>query len=416
MRVTKMSLVSLMLTLFAFGCVETTVSDLGESNSELGMAKATPSSLQSTEEVLHDSIEAKIDVQEFEDNLLLAISLYNPYRCIWTGDLYLEHQLPSGELLTIGRAYGVRIPGGRTISGHVLINKPGDLGDHLFAIKAYQIDGQARKPFNNCLLSSTDTDAVCNGPVEQLDMAFSDDVIESEFDELYPESTEANCAYYLRSIWVDLMLEPHRTTIDVMGMWENITRTDWKGDLYVEMVTPYNEIENLRMDSGVSIPAGIGFCSLDEIERPSQPGIYVFYAKALHRAGYADDIWSNPGTTEIFAVCNRQLCEFIEPDQSRATLTLTGDSSIFLASDFFSEFTNITLEYNHRRFDITDLCRIRQYMEGDKINMEVQFNTMNLPIGPRTWAKYTIQLHPMPVVPPGAKTSDSLWIFTNGPE
>ncbi len=60
--------------------------------------------------------------------------------------------------------------------------------------------------------------------------------------------------------------------------------------------------------------------------------------------------------------------------------------------------------------------RIRQRHVGGKNYIEVHFNTFNLPIGPRTWAHYTIQLHPMPVIMEGSKISDSLWIFTNGAE
>jgi hypothetical protein len=55
-------------------------------------------------------------------------------------------------------------------------------------------------------------------------------------------------------------------------------------------------------------------------------------------------------------------------------------------------------------------------MSGPKNFIEVHFNTFDLPIGPRTWALYTIQLYPMPTIPADAKTFDGIWVFKNGPE
>lgn len=131
------------------------------------------------------------------------------------------------------------------------------------------------------------------------------------------------------------------------------------------------------------------------------------------------------GTTEIDAVCNGELCELIEPDQDRAGIELKGRSMIHLESDFFSEFTRVTMEILvnngdgipvYRSYDITEFCEIRQYPSGGKNQIAVHFNTFRLPIGPNTWTHYTIELHPMPPVPEGAKTSDSLWILTHGGE
>jgi hypothetical protein len=126
--------------------------------------------------------------------------------------------------------------------------------------------------------------------------------------------------------------------------------------------------------------------------------------------------WVNPGTTEIIGVCNEHLCERIAPDQRRARLELTGRSAIHLESDFFSEFTRVTIAYDGWQFDITDRCRIEQHWSGATNHMVVSFDTMDLPIGPDTWAHYTIELNPMPPIIEGAKLSDDLWIFTNGPE
>jgi hypothetical protein len=122
------------------------------------------------------------------------------------------------------------------------------------------------------------------------------------------------------------------------------------------------------------------------------------------------------GTTEIIAVCNTAMCERIAPEQRSARLTLTGQSVIDLESDFFSEYTTVSMAYGGSTFDITSLCKLSQYPAGGKYHTRITFDTMNLPIGPRTWAEYTISVHPMPGVPAGAKLIDSLWILTNGPE
>ena len=123
-----------------------------------------------------------------------------------------------------------------------------------------------------------------------------------------------------------------------------------------------------------------------------------------------------PLTTEITGVCNRVMCELIEPEQEIAEIVLTGRSSIHLISDFFSEFTTVEMSYGDLTLDISEYCEIRQNIFGPLNHIDVHFNTFYLPIGPRTWAFYTIQLHPMPPAPTGAKTSDDIWIFTNGSE
>jgi len=93
-----------------------------------------------------------------------------------------------------------------------------------------------------------------------------------------------------------------------------------------------------------------------------------------------------------------------------------GQTTIHLISDFFSEFTTVEMSYGDWNFDITEYCEVRQNIFGPLNHIEVLFNTFNLPIGPRTWAFYTIQLNPMPPAPIDAKTSDDIWILTNGPE
>jgi hypothetical protein len=123
-----------------------------------------------------------------------------------------------------------------------------------------------------------------------------------------------------------------------------------------------------------------------------------------------------PGTTEITSVCNEVICELIEPEQTTADITLLGNSVIHLESDFFSDFTDVTLDYSAMTFDITDYCKIEQYWVGLKNHVEVSFSTFDLPVGESAWARYTVELHPMPPVPEGAKLSDSIWIATSGDE
>jgi len=123
-----------------------------------------------------------------------------------------------------------------------------------------------------------------------------------------------------------------------------------------------------------------------------------------------------PGTTEITSVCNEVICELIEPEQGTASITLLGNSVIHLESDFFSDFTSVTLDYSTAVFDITDLCEIKQYWVGPKNHIEVSFSTFDLPISESAMARYTVELHPMPPVPEGAKLSDSIWIATSGNE
>ena len=120
------------------------------------------------------------------------------------------------------------------------------------------------------------------------------------------------------------------------------------------------------------------------------------------------------GTTEITAVCNQIICELIEPEQEKAEIILSGDSTIHLVSDFFSEHTSLTMAYGDSNFDITDLCRIEQDICCSENHIGVYFNTYELPIVTNDIARYTIRLNPMPPVPERFKFEDSLWIHTCG--
>jgi hypothetical protein len=182
------------------------------------------------------------------------------------------------------------------------------------------------------------------------------------------------------------------------------------------MTGPDGGLQIVRRDLAVRIRPGLGFSTHDRARLPGV-GVYRFSARALHRDGSAVARWNDPGTTEIVGVCNRTICELITPDQQQAGLAFTGPSSIHLESDFFSETPpTVWLEYGSWTFNITDLCEITQTPSGPSNHVAVRFNSMDLPIGPRTWARYTIELHPMPVVPPGAKLRDSIWVLTNGAE
>jgi len=123
-----------------------------------------------------------------------------------------------------------------------------------------------------------------------------------------------------------------------------------------------------------------------------------------------------PSTTEITAVCKGEMCELIEPEQTAASITFTGSSSIHLESDFFSSFTQVDLYSESFSGDITGFCDVNQVPNGPRNSIDVSFNSYDLPIGPSTWARYTIQLNPLPPPPSAAKTSDQIWVLTDGPE
>jgi hypothetical protein len=367
------------------------------------------------------------------DRLALKASFYNPYRCTWYGHLFLEREDPSGNFHTIGRRYRTEIPGGTRISGRLIIRRPVDEGPHRFFARAYHPDGGDREPFFNTLLDPSDNGDSSSGD-QGSELVISNKVLHSSFDVKIEEdhsdlTDQSPCDDEITAtpapIDVRLSLEPGKRVIKVMTCWKNGSPDLWSGDLYIDVTNPAGGLYIVRRDLGVRIPEGVGFCTYDKTRRPTRPGVYLVTSRALRRDGSDEARWLNPGTTEINAVCNGELCELIEPDQNRAGIELKGRSSIHLVSDFFSEFTRVKMEYLvntgdgiplYRSYDITEYCEIRQRWVGSDNHMEVHFNTFRLPIGPRTWAHYTIELHPMPPLPTGSKTSDSLWIFTNGGE
>jgi hypothetical protein len=359
-------------------------------------------------------VDVSLSVVDSGSYLVLDVRISNPYRCDWRGDLYLETQVPPGAVTSVGRSYGLVVPGGGALGMSVRLARPTEIGTHVFFATAYRSDGEDKESFNNCspLGASCSSSPAAIGPMrgQEATASASASLVGAE---------PADCATALLPappIRVDLTLNVQPQQVSAMSAWGNTTRLDWTGDLYVDMTSPSNEITLVRREIGTLIPAGIGFCTSDDVRRPAAPGVYVVRARALHRDGGAKALWQNSGTTEIVAVCNSVMCERIAPDQSGASIALTGPSSIDVESDFFSEYTTVTLAYGGQSFDITDRCQLNQYPDGNKSHTHIAFDTMNLPIGPRTRAEYTIRVHPMPMVPPGAKLTDSLWILTNGPE
>ena len=374
---------------------------------------------------LRERIEVGLHVRTEGDQVLVGVRFHNPYRCHWKGDLFLEREAPDGSVHHVARRYGVEIRGGSTVGGTVILRRPDAVGTHLFSARAFQWNGGDEERWMNCELRSTDSLVSATACPERAEIADGDlivarEVLDAQIDDepsLVDDSALIPCLENVRPpIHSDVTLRTYREYVDVMTEWQNRTREYWRGDLYIDVVTPDNYIKVLRRDRALTIAPGIGFCSLDRHSRPNVPGVYLVTSRAMRREGGADQRWVNPGGTEINAVCNGEVCELIRPEQRRAGITLTGRSVIHLESDFFSEFTRVELAYGGGRFDITDQCRIRQYASGDKNHVEVHFDTMNLPIGPRTWGRYTIELHPMPVISDGAKVRDRLWIFTNGGE
>jgi hypothetical protein len=359
-----------------------------------------------------ERISVEMDLKRLEPGILqVDIRFANPYRCDWRGHGYLERHDSYGNVLPIARLYNVLIPAG--MEGRIQLHVEEPFGTYVYHAKAYRPDGEDRATYNNGL-------QVEYAPVlEETDVELNSEVIDISEMQESPLTEEdilpCSDAELRPPIYVALSLTGTRQWIEAITAWENSTNTTWKGDLYVEYRAPNLPLTTIRADFGMKLEPAMGLSSIDRARRDAT-GVYTFDARALHFDGGDEAKWERGGTTEIISVCNRTLCELITPGQERADITLTGDSSIHLETDFFSEFTQVTMAYNEYEVDITSLCRIEQYPVDGKNRINLFFDTMNLPIGPRTWAYYTITTHPMPVVPPGSKLYDSIWILTNGPE
>lgn len=365
------------------------------------------------------------------DRLALRVSFYNPYRCTWSGHLFLEHEDHEGNTHTIVRKYHTEISGGTRIGGFIVIPRPDDVDTHSFVARAYAPDGSDQEDY----VSIDDGTSDNEGPPPNdngSELVLSNKVIQSSFNikikEDYSDLIDQSACddgsnATPAPIDVRLFLKPYDRVIKVKTVWKNGSLSAWKGDLYIDVNRFGKRLKIIRRDLDARMSAGTGFCTFDRTRLP-ETGVYRFTARALRRDGSAEVTWQNPGATEINAVCNGEICELIEPDQNRAGIYLKGRSMIRLESDFFSEFTRVTMEYLtpstdpslYRSVDITKFCEIRQQWIGAKNQIEVNFNTFRLPIGPETWANYTIELHPMPIAPDGAKTADSLWVLTHGGE
>ncbi len=365
-------------------------------------------------------IAVDLKVRPVGSYLTLYVSFYNPHRCHWFGHLFLERDDLSGAVRTLGRGYDVTIPAGDRLKGIVIVVRPPSAGPHLFVARAYHADGEDEEPY-----FSVDDVGPPGGEASPAEGAaefeVGDEVLDASFDLTEgnrPDrpGDEAPCDGEAGPIQVELSLTPDEPDIEVMGRFSSTARTPWRGDVYVDVVGPAGGVQVVRRDLGVLLRPGVGFSTWDRVPQPGPPGLYLFTARALRRDGSSQVRWFDPGTTEITAVCNRDLCELITPDQDRADIVLTGESEIVLESDFFSEFTTVRMAYETVEYDITDLCEISQFPAGPRNHVSVRFDSFELPIGPRTWARYTIELHPMPTVPEGAKLSDSIWVLTNGPE
>jgi hypothetical protein len=392
----------------------------------------TPERVHDNATIAKDPLVVNLKVRPIDNrSLALKVTVFNPYRCQWAGYLFLEREDASGSVSTIARGYHVAIPGGTRLVGTIIVSRPPPSETHLFVARAYRPDGEDQETFVSTDLDDHPSDEV-PPPDENVDgFVLGDEVLHALFEtvavgsDTIPEDQPPcfDIGADRGPVRVELDLEPDEPTVKMLGRFKNVDRRPWRGDLYVDVTSPGGGVAITRRELGVKIAADGGLSTRDAF-RLGQPGLYRFAARALRRDGSARARWTDPGTTEINGVCNRELCELIRPNQTRAGLELTGRSVIHLESHFFSEFTRVTLAVNGgatdaaapREFDITDFCEIRQNWTGAVNRIEVHFNTFDLPIGPRTWARYTIELHPMPTVPPGAKLRDSLWVLTNGGE
>jgi len=379
-----------------------------------------------------DRLAVRLEVRPIDNrSLALKVTVFNPYRCEWSGHLFLEREDASGSVSTIVRGYHVAIPGGTRLAGTIIVSRPPPSETHTFLARAYRPDGEDHETYVTADLDDHPSDEV-PPPDENADgFVLGDEVLHASFEtvavdgDTIPEDQRPcfDIGTDRGPVRVELTLEPDEPIVKMHSRFRNVDRRPWGGDLYLDVTSPGGGVTITRRDLGVRMPPGGGL-STRGVFRLGQPGVYRFAARALRRDGSAEARWTDPGTTEINAVCNEVLCELIRPNQTRARVELKGRSEIHLESHFFSEFTRVTLSENGaatdaaapREFDITDYCKIRQQWSGRINHIEVRFNTFDLPIGPRTWARYTIQLHPMPPVPQGSKLRDSLWVLTNGGE
>jgi hypothetical protein len=379
----------------------------GASQSALGMSAEAATAPRSTSAALADRIVVRLAVQSHDADLVLDLSAQNPYRCDWSGDIFVEREDAQRNVETVARLYQIAIPGGATWGVNLLVPQPA--GPTVFLAKAYTRDGGDSEIYPPCLSAEPCVDS----PESSVSLAQRTKVaVPAQVSRALSTSNLLPCPTTSPPIKSELDLVVHPDQIEVRVGWQNTTQEVWKGDLYVDMKAPDSAVTLLHRQIGASIDPGVGFSMVPVFVTR---GPYVFSSRALRVDGAASAKWPYAGTTEITSVCNREVCELIQPEQERAQLTFTGPSWIYLNTDFFSESTTVSLAYGTSTFDITDRCRIAQY-PGQPSTVEIQFDTMNLPIGPRTPARYTVSLHPMPVISPGTKTSDWLWVLTNGAE
>jgi hypothetical protein len=393
-----------------------------------GLLQPGVASAQTTPDVVaarasHIAVQLKVRPVDL-DSLALHVSFFNPNRCDWRGHVFLEREDPSGVVRTLARGHDLMIPAGDRLTGTLVIVRPPPGETHLFVARAYRPDGGDKEEYFG-MEDDTLSDDELPRDGEALEFVMGGEVFDAFFDRAEGnrpdrpgEAVPCDDAVGPSDgpVHVELSLEPKELDIDVKGVFRNMTRRHWRGDLYLDIASPDGGLTIVRRDLGVRIRPGVDFVTRDSVARPGPAGVHVFTARALRRDGSAEVRWLDAWATEITAVCNGEMCEPITPDQERADIFLRGRSAIHLVSDFSSEFTTVEMAYESMIFDITDLCDIRQWSAGGRYFVSVYFNSLDLPIGPRTWARYTIELHPMPPAPPGAKLSDSLWILTDGSE
>lgn len=356
-------------------------------------------------------IATEVTVHDFGPFLELRVMFLNKTRIAWKGDFYVERTAPQGAVKTLIRMYGQRLGPREGLGMFILMVRPEEMGTHVFKAKAVQLSGQDSKLY---------------GRLQQADRLvrknyFSSQVMRFDVSNPIPvaesASLERGGLVSVLPIYTRLDLRIAQGVIHIRSQWQNRSRMPWKGQLYVEVQETDGSLVVLRLNESTFFMPGFGMSALDTYPVPRALSAWlIFRTRALTVSGLARVAWVNPGTTEITAVCANGLCELIKPEQRYAQSKLTGKSILHLRSDFFGESVRVEMKYGSNRFDITSKCRIRQYQEQGRNHVEVSFDTMNLPIGPRTWANYTVTLYPMPVIPTGAKTADSLWALTNGPE
>jgi hypothetical protein len=136
------------------------------------------------------------------------------------------------------------------------------------------------------------------------------------------------------------------------------------------------------------------------------------YSPDIHSSGVVATCFS----TEIVGVCNQGLCETIAPDQERAHLPIFGETSLILNTTNLPNSLGTTLSYGAAPQEhVLDVEFDKLFSDGGTL-LAAHFNTNELPLGPNTWATYSVVAHPSQASIQNQIMGATLSILTHGAE